>query len=828
MDALKIARAPLALIATAALLCAAASSRAQAPQWRAQAVEPRAIDVAGGRLSDRVPQLARQAGISISVTSDKLWRTKVKPVRGTMTPGEAIARMLAGTHSRAVQLSATSWRIEAAAAPTQVARARRAPPDVAPPPPPAEEAVIVTASKLDQAYEDYPGAVHILDGSNLRLGGERGTDSIASRLASVASTHLGSGRNKLFIRGIADSSFTGPTQATVGQYLGDLRLTYNAPDPDLRLHDIKNVEVLEGSQGTLYGAGSLGGIIRLVPNDPDPNGFALETSAGFSLTQHGQPGADIAATVNMPVGKGGHALRLTGYGITDGGYIDNPVSGENDVNRTRIAGGRAVLRLDLGNAWTVDVGGIYQTTVIDDSQYADRDAPPLTRSSAVVEDANADYGMATLVVRKDFGDLRFQSSNAFVSHGLDERFDATRANDVPRVFEQRNRTRMLTSETRLWRPVDDGFGWVLGVSAIDNETEQRRVYARTLLRATATGVTNRVTELTGYGKLSLEVLRGILLSGGGRITHSRLGGSAEDVQPLFAAAGSEITASRTETQLLPSAEALVHLVPGLSLYARYEEGFRPGGLAIEGQFVRRFRNDHIQSIEGGVRLGSPYYGFAASLSAAYAYWRDIQADFIDGTGLPTTANIGNGRITSIAGSLSLFPLDRLQIDLNAVYNHSRVIALTPEVFRLASLRPSNLPVTNAFVDLPALGSLGQLSPDAAPGSIPNVAEYAVQTSVDYRVPMGAADLRLAGWLKYVGPSRLGIGPVLGDEQGDYLDTGLTARYGDARRGVSLSVTNLLDTTGNRFALGTPFDANSGGYTTPQRPRTVRIAVDYRY
>jgi hypothetical protein len=78
-----------------------------------------------------------------------------------------------------------------------------------------------------------------------------GTEKITQRVPTVASTYLGSGRNKLFIRGIADSSFTGPTQATVGQYLGDLRLSYNAPDPDLRLSDLARVEVLEGPQGTL-------------------------------------------------------------------------------------------------------------------------------------------------------------------------------------------------------------------------------------------------------------------------------------------------------------------------------------------------------------------------------------------------------------------------------------------------------------------------------------------------------------------------------------------------------------------------------------------------
>jgi outer membrane receptor protein involved in Fe transport len=822
MDALEVTRARSAWpLAPLALLCAAA------PAW-AQEQPARRIDLSSGRLSERVPQLSRQAGISISVTDGVLWRTKVKGVKGMMSPAEAIARMLSGTNGRAVQLSATSWRIDAVAPAQHLASRRKAPELPLPTESGAEEAIIVTASKLDLPYRDLPGSVHIIEGRDIAFGGERGTDSVLSRLASVASTHLGSGRNKLFIRGIADSSFTGPTQATVGQYIGDLRLSYNAPDPDLRLNDIQRVEILEGSQGTLYGAGSLGGIIRLVPNDPDPRGFSLDAVAGISATQHGEPGGDIAATLNVPLG-GGHALRATGYGVSEGGYIDNPLRGENDVNRSRIVGGRAALRLDMGDSWTVDVGGIYQATEIDDSQYADRDGKlPLTRYSPVVEDANSHYGMAMVVVRKDWGDLKFQSSNAYVNHGLDERFNATQGRDAPNVFEQRNRTRMWVSETRLWRPVKDGLGWVIGVSAIDNSTQQRRAFEQSLRRASATGVTNSITEFTGYGKLSVELSQDILLSGGGRVTHSRLGGAGEDVQFTFKAAGAEIVAERNETQFLPSAELLVRVAEGLTLFARYEEGFRPGGLAIEGPFVRQFRNDHVESWEGGARWSDPQRGLAASLSVAHAYWRDIQADFIDGNGLPSTANIGDGRITSVAGSLTIYPLDDLRLELNGVYNHSRVLALTPEVARLAFFANAGLPVTGPSLGMPAIGEIGQFGPTAQLGNVPNVAEYSVQGSIDYRLPMGRSDLRLGAWFKYLGPSRLGIGPVLGDEQGDYVDTGLQARLGDERRGVTLSVTNLLDTQGNRFALGTPFDTSAAGFVTPQRPRTIRIALDYRY
>ena len=76
----------------------------------------------------------------------------------------------------------------------------------------------------------------------------------------------------------------------MGNILGDIRLTYNAPDPDLRLYDIDSVEVLEGPQGTLYGAGSLGGIIRSVPKAPDPRDMKLQAIAGILGDAARRPG----------------------------------------------------------------------------------------------------------------------------------------------------------------------------------------------------------------------------------------------------------------------------------------------------------------------------------------------------------------------------------------------------------------------------------------------------------------------------------------------------------------------------------------------------------
>jgi iron complex outermembrane receptor protein len=831
-------------------LFAAAAAIALCLPAQAQAAEERAFDVPKGSLSTALPVISRQAGVSISVGDAKLWQDRVKPVRGRMSVEEAIRRLLAGSDARAVRVSATSWRIERRPAPVRVARPAPAPRQTPQPRArePSQDAVaaaqdeiIVTASKTDLPLSHFAGVVTKLDGGDLAFGGERGMDSILSRTATVSSTHLGSGRNKLFIRGIADSSFTGPTQSTVGQYLGDIRLSYNAPDPDLRLYDVDNVEILEGPQGTLYGAGSLGGIIRVIPKAPDPREMTMQAIAGVSFTQHGDPGGDIAAIANIPVSENGHALRLVGYMLTDGGYIDNPLRGQNDVNRVHVRGGRGTFRFEAGDDWTIDLGGVYQAITSDDAQYADKDGAPLTRNSMVEQNASARYGMGTVVVMKDWDDLHFQSSNAYIDHRLFERFDASLPearqgtdmsgggipappsvgtvdverlfapiqviplNDVPRVLDQHNATRMFVSENRLSRPYRDGLGWVVGASFIDNRARQAREYGYGPLRAILPGVTNKITEFTGYAEATVEVMPDLIASGGVRLSHAKLGGAAEGVSYALAQANRATTASRKETDLLPSFSLLATPLHNVRLYARYQEGFRPGGLAVDGNFVRRFLNDQVRTWEAGMRFGDKGQSLLdASVSISHSRWRNIQADFIDSTGFPTTANIGDGRITSLSGAVAMRPTAALTFELGAVYNHSRVDDLAPQI----------LPVYDA-----APGRLGR---------IPNVASHAVRGSVNYATVLGDEDFRVNGWANYIGPSRLGIGPVLGESQGDYIDTGVAMRVGNERRGLSLTLTNLFDSRGNRFSLGTPFLEGNEGFLTPLRPRTLRIAVDVAY
>lgn len=791
----------------------------------ARAADRQEISIAQGRLGEAAITLGRQTGASVGMSDQSLALIPTPPVKGRMSVETALKRLLKGTGVRAQRIDGRAWRILRA---HPAADGARTTPPPNPQVPVAEQEpaeIVVTASKRDTPLPLYAGMVEVV-GDNAFTSSEAavGTASLIFRVASLSSTHAGVGRNKLFIRAIADSGVAGPTQATTGQYLGDMRLNYAAPDPDLKLYDMQGVEVLEGPQGTLYGAGSLGGIIRMMPNVPNLGAAGGQISAGASATWHGDPGGDLSATINLPIVPEKMGLRLVGYGVREGGYIDDAGRGKDDVNRTRTHGGRAALRIAPDEDWTIDLTGVYQRIKGDDAQYASTQLGRLTRESSVAQPYSSDYALANLRVERQWDDLRLISSTGFVRHILRESYDATQPDGPPALFRQRNKVDIFSTENRLVRDLDIGLGWILGASYLESTSEIRRsltsygtapfqpavipgvpMYGRGM-PATATGVRNHIREATLFGEASFEPFRSLIATVGGRLTNSRLTGEALDPTSVIATsviARAEAQADRNETIFLPSFSLLTDAFPGTTIYARFQQGFRPGGLAVDDQHIQRFRNDRASTMEVGFRKGRAGVDkVALAGNFAYTRWKDIQADVTDRIGLPTTANIGDGRIYTIEGRIAVRPMPHLTLDGSVIYNDSRLSRPTDFV-RMLSFQGETL-------------------------TLPNVANLGGRIGFDYRAPLGEdMSLHLTGSVRYVGKSRLGVGPLLGRTQGDYADTLLSASLTRGAVQLSLSVSNLLDSYGNRFSLGTPFDLR-GDYVTPQPPRTVRLGVDFAF
>ncbi|WP_300975478.1 TonB-dependent receptor [Sphingomonas sp. LHG3406-1] len=687
--------------------------------------------------------------------------------------------------------------------PTPPPRQVRAAPPL---PDPAPQDIVVTASKRDTLSRRFPGQWSRIDGDDLALTGARGTEAVEARSVGFASTHLGAGRNKLFIRGIADSSFSGPTQSPVGQYLGDLRTGYAGPDPDLRLVDMNSVEILEGPQGTLYGAGALGGIMLLRPNMPDSRRFGTQASVGLSATEHGEPGYDIAATINAPLGERA-ALRVTGYRSDEGGYVDNRLTGDRDINDVAVTGGRLIASSELTPGWFADVQLTGQRIRGEDSQYSDDVGEGLSRASLVDLPYSSDFALVSFTLRKDSGDLRVRSTTGFIRQEVDERFDFSSLAEQ-RVLSQRSRARGFSSETRLWRPKHNGLSWLVGLSLLDHRFAVRRDLAEQGSERRLGGAINHINEVTLYGELGAELNDFIDMTAGARLTETNLTSEGQHLSAFAFQALAAIDPERNERRFLPSASILARPVEGLSLYLRYQQGFRPGGLSIANESVQNYRRDLLATAEAGFRVGTPLVGrFDLAGSVSRSRWRSIQADYLDGAGLPVTANIGDGTIWSATLNGGVRLTSTLRLEGGIAFNDGRVNSPSAELARLLAAAP-----------LPSSGHM----------RIPNIARVAGRGAIHYRRNIGNGNsLQLNLYGRYVGASRLGIGPRLGERQGDYFDSGLLAKLNGGQRTVTFSLINLTDSVGNRFTFGAPVQTGTD-QLTPLRPRTVRVGLEWAF
>jgi len=741
--------------------------------------------------------LSRQAGVDIGGSDPELGRLIAPAVAGEMSVGRALARLLARTPFVAEPVGSASWRIvRRAVAPVRLAAAT---PPLASVPAASDNEIVVTGGKHPVPLALYPGsAVVVLLGDDaFGPHGTGGQNYLLRQTPILQSTELGSGRNKLFIRGIADSSFTGPTQATAGTYFGDVRTGYNGPDPNLNLYDVDRIEILEGPQGALYGAGSIGGVIRLAPRSPDLHDTSASSDIGASVTQHGGAGYDAAGMINLVPAEGRVAVRAVAYRSMEAGYIDDPGRQVNNVNRITETGARAAIRVHPFDDWTADVGIFVQRSRQPDLQYSLNDQPPLTRLSAIAQPFDDDYLLGRLVILKTWDSgLRLVSATGHVEHDIDQRYDATRVNFAnPVAYDEHNRIRLTTSEMRLSRYNADGLGWLVGASLVKDHTSKDRQYGFLATPRDLVGVDNRTDEKAVFGSVTQSLLPGVRLTAGGRVTHSRMDSDASlTTTPNF-------VHGRSTTRVDPQAGLTVNAGKRIVLFAQYQQGYRTGGLSVARGVgrVANFDNDTIKVGEIGARLiRHGARGLSAVASLSYARWNHIQADLVTPGGFPYTTNVGDGRVTAFEASVDWVPVAGLRATAGLFLNRSRLVNPAPDFISSGS-RP--LP------DTPPVAGTGSLA---------------------WTRQFGSRHLTLGVNARYVGSSRLGVGPILDLPYGNYVETGASAALRVSKVELSLSIDNLFDTRGNRFAIGNPFGVQYRDEETPLRPRTVRIGVKTRF
>ena len=196
------------------------------------------------------------------------------------------------------------------------------------------EEIVVTATKRTENLQDVAIAVQALGEEKLEELNIANFDDYIRFLPSVNSAGRGPGQSSIFIRGLATDSSDqtsleiGAPVPNVALYLDEQPVSAGGRNLDLYTADIARVEVLPGPQGTLFGASSQAGTIRLITNKPVYNEFQAGFDASYSTTSHGEDSNSVEAYINIPIIDDKLAFRGVFYNAVEGGYIDN-VFGEN-------------------------------------------------------------------------------------------------------------------------------------------------------------------------------------------------------------------------------------------------------------------------------------------------------------------------------------------------------------------------------------------------------------------------------------------------------------------------------------------------------------------
>ena len=738
-----------------------------------------------------------------------------RAVDGVLSIDAALTRMLDGSGCGYVIRPDGGIFIRRAVVDRPAQPAAAAAPVAEPPEPTQLGEIVVTAGGRPEGPQGAPQAISAVSGERLPPSGATDLNSLSSLVAGMTVTNLGAGRNKILLRGMSDGAFTGLTQSTVALYLDLVPITYSAPDPDLKLVDIDRVEVIRGPQGTLYGTGPIGGVVRIITRAPDPSASYLGLSATNSLTHAGGSNTDYSGTANLALLGGRLAVRGSYYEEQFAGYINDVNLNIRRVNDGSRQGGRLAAAARLSDDWTVTVGGVHQVIDTEDTHYVYRILGGRLRANLVREPHhNAfDEAYATIAGRGDWG--RLDGSVAYLRHRFRSRYDASTA--LP-TFGSSARTgaldeakdiRLLVAEVSAASTGGGPFHWLAGgmlsTSATQSDTllaALRPVPARLYHEARS----DDLGEFAVFGEASYDLSPALRVTAGARYYDFDYTTVSEVVQ----GAGQRLFNGRGHTAgISPKLAVAYRVSDDLNVYAQVSQGHRAGGFNTAGRLgltfsgavgvpSREYRPDSLWSYEAGAKATLLDGGVQARVALFVAQWDNIQSDQFLPSGLAYAVNVGDGANKGIEIELNWQATPDLEIRTNALFAH-------PEI-------------THPSASFNSRGDAG----------LPGVPAASVNVNATYRRPViWGMDFVADASAAYVGPSRLTFDAERRYRMGDYVTGRLSVGVEAAHWAATAFVDNPFDTRANTLSFGDPFRLPEALATIPLRPRTVGLTLSWR-
>ncbi len=691
-------RALLSLLILGCPLCGIAQADPPAAGEVAFKIEPQAMPEA-------LNQFAHQSGYQLLFQSEVARDLLAPRIEGTLKPEAALKQLLANSglsyrfineHTITIRVidAAQSSRWDALAA-EQLRLARSADAQLAegsaakdPATPPREEEsnqtvqeVVVTAQKRAQALKDVPMSVVAISGAELERRGINSTVDIALSVPGVSVQDRGGANTRyIFLRGLGNQR---GSQTMVGVYLDEQDVTgfpYYALD--LRSFDLERLEVLRGPQGTLYGSGAMGGVLRYITKNVDLTSRSGDAYLRAAVTEDGDPSETLGGSVNLPLVTDALGVRVAGFYENDGGWMDQPALSKSNINDERLYSFR------IKGLWTPTESMRISALVM--SHRNDTGAPN------VGEDSDGNYvqqfGRATTPSGENNYDIynltatysadRFQvlsSSGYFDQENAFSEFSYVNQALPPTpptpILAPNDRivTRSFVQELRISSLNSKVFNWTFGGSY----REAAQLNSGLFLVGVGSSVVNLVDTVYATSK-AVAVFGEGNVSLGERLTLGAGVRYYEDKQRNIPTGQ-----SGTFDQVSPRVTATFSATRDINLYANIAKGFRSGGFNTPSAIARGaspdFQPDYVSSYELGGKgaLGSR---LSFDLAGFYSEYKDAQNTgivTIGGVPVTVTGNLGDAVIKGIDWDLGLKITRDFSIGTGGEYLHGRYTRIDP-------------------------------------------------------------------------------------------------------------------------------------------------------
>jgi iron complex outermembrane recepter protein len=689
---------------------------------------PVAISIEEQPMEGALQVLATQTGMQLIFPSPPAPGATAPSLSGTYTPEAAFALLLRGSSLKYGLVNDHTVFIRGGAESTANADSGGGDDSQL-------DQVVVSAQKRSEKLIDVPTSISAISGERLENLQVNSLTDLANYVPGMSVQNAGApGFEQIVIRGINSSNYNFGSGPTVGTYIDDLPVGSSTKvarggetGADINPYDIDRIEVLRGPQGTLYGANTLGGLVKYSLRRPDPSRFDARIGGDSEDTDgSGRPSWGIRGAVNVPIVMDQLALRVSGIYKDNAGYIDNVRLGIDDANRSKQKGGMATLLWQASDKLQIRASVLAEDFDADDLTAITANTTtmkpvygPLKEGAYFLEpffqtlrnySLSVDWslGFATLTSSSGWSQIRTGVNYDLHDYGAFLAFvDPTKADSIA-LYLQRDHLSKFVEEARLTSSENHPVQWILGAyytKERGGETESIPTFTPTYqplgdsFNILKIADDSEYKEVAGFGDLTFKFNDRFDVGGGARYSSHTLDTCV--LQP----SGGIFAPPPAPCQDLPSthvttwmANARFHLGQDTMLYTRAATGYRPGSgcptcgipsLGVPGVV----KPDRTTNYEIGLKGESGNRRVQFDVAAFYINWTDIQLAEVSPQGFGYGDNAGKAVSKGVESTVTYQLTRGIRLNATVAYTDGH---LTEDAPNAGGKNGDQLPISPAW------------------------------------------------------------------------------------------------------------------------------------